>query len=249
MTNSQKLVLMVQPSKLQGLIWQTVLKSQGLSVLMESPDADLMDTISQISGAGLNLPDLLLVDVRIQNLNPYAFCRWCREEHPELKIILTNGAQKEISQPERQWAVHQGAADLLPAFQPDNLATCVADSVRRVLEILEDHPLNNAALISVLLAMKRELDARRFATFNNLQEPTTSPIVAERNGYANPMPVKSELKRNEKIIPISSPPPVQTAAFEPEDEEITQVEPLPPEPKREAKKSPPPKRGYRGITF
>ncbi len=220
---------------------------------MESPDADLMDTISQISGAGLNLPDLLLVDVRIQNLNPYAFCRWCREKHPDLKIILTNGAQKEISQPERQWAVHQGAADLLPAFQPDNLATCVADSVRRVLEILEDHPLNNAALISVLLAMKRELDARRFASFNGVQEsptpPITTPMVAERNGYANPATAKSEFKRNEKITPITSASPVQSPPFTSEDEEITEVEPLPPEPKPDTKKLSPPKRGYRGITF
>ncbi len=239
---------MVQPSKLQGLIWQTVLKSQGLSVLMESPDADLMETISQISGAGLNLPDLLLVDVRIQNLNPYAFCRWCREEHPDLKIILTNGAQKEISVPERQWAVHQGAADLLPAFQPDNLATCVADSVRRVLEILEDHPLNNAALISVLLAMKRELDARRFANFNNLPETNSTPIATERAGYANPAPVKSDFKRNEKIVPIAN-QPLDAAIPIDEEDDVTQVESLPPEPKREAKKSPPPKRGYRGITF
>ena len=160
MPDSQKLILMVQPSRLQGLIWQTVLKSQQLSVIWESPTADLADNLDQIKAAGLTLPDLLLVDMQVPELNPYAFCRWCREQYPGLKLVLTNSNQAAISLSERQWAVNQGASDLLAGFQQDNLVSGVTSSVKRVLEILDGQPLNNGALISVLLAMKRQLEAR-----------------------------------------------------------------------------------------
>lgn len=160
MADSQKLVLMVQMTRLQGLIWQTVLKSQQLSVIWETPEIDLFDSLTQLEQAGLALPDLLLIDVRIENFNPYAFCRWCRENHPTTNIVLTNPSQKEILPSERQWAIHQGASDFLPGFQLENLVSSVAFSVKRVLDILDSHPLNNGALISVLLSMKRQLDAR-----------------------------------------------------------------------------------------
>lgn len=165
---------MVQMTRLQGLIWQTVLKSQQLSVIWETPDIDLFDSITQLQQAGLALPDLLLIDVRMDHFNPYAFCRWCQQNHPTVKVILTNPSQKEILPSERQWAVHQGASDFLPGFQLENLVSSVAFSVKRVLDILDSHPLNNGALISVLLSMKRQLDARsgnRSVEHSQIQPP------------------------------------------------------------------------------
>lgn len=175
MADSQKLVLMVQMTRIQGLIWQTVLKSQQLSVIWETPDINLFDSITQLQQAGLALPDLLLIDVRMDHFNPYAFCRWCQQNHPTVKVILTNPSQKEILPSERQWAVHQGASDFLPGFQLENLVSSVAFSVKRVLDILDSHPLNNGALISVLLSMKRQLDARSAVRSQLQPDPPREP--------------------------------------------------------------------------
>lgn len=183
MADLQKLVLMVQASRLQGLIWQSVLKSQQVSVIWESPDTNLTENLDQLKAAGLTLPDLLLIDMRSPNLNPYAFCRWCREQYPGLKIVLTNDVQEGISLSERQWAVNQGASDLLPAFRRANLVSGVAVAVKRVLEILDNHPFNNGALISVLLTMKRELDSRAHAQ-PSLQNGATLLKPAAKSAYS-----------------------------------------------------------------
>lgn len=156
----QKLVLIVQPVRLQALIWQAVLKSQRIAVILESPETNLAENLDQLKTAGLVLPDLLILDMQSPTFNHYAFCRWCREQYANTKVVLTNSGQSTISLSERQWAVNQGASDLLPGFQRENLVSGVAIAVKRILEILDDHPLNNGALISVLLSMKRELDIK-----------------------------------------------------------------------------------------
>ncbi|PZV12706.1 MAG: hypothetical protein DCF22_11840 [Leptolyngbya sp.] len=184
MADSQKLVLMVQASRLQGLIWQSVLKSQQVSVIWESPDTNLTENLDQLKAAGLILPDLLLIDMRSPNFNPYAFCRWCREQYPGLKIVLTNDVQEGISLSERQWAVNQGASDLLPAFRRANLVSGVASSVKRVLEILDNHPFNNGALISVLLTMKRELDSRAHAKSSLQNGATLLKPASAKSAYS-----------------------------------------------------------------
>lgn len=217
MPDSQKIILMVQPSRLQGLIWQTVLKSQQLSVIWESPAADLAENLDQLKAAGLTLPDLLLVDMQVPDLNPYAFCRWCREQYPGLKLVLTNSSQTEISLSERQWAVNQGASDLLAGFQSDNLVSGVTSGVKRVLEILDGQPLNNGTLISVLLAMKRQLEARSAAKAANKpslslaqnrlteQNLTENKLLAREGNGARFQPITSlEQLTNKPTVPRSN---------------------------------------------
>ncbi|MGP1383964.1 MAG: hypothetical protein ACTS2F_10425 [Thainema sp.] len=163
MTDSQKLVLMIQPVKLQGLIWQAVLKSQGISVIWESPQVDFIDNVRQLKQAGLALPDAILVDVGIEGFNPYAFCRLCRDRYSEMQVILTNTARSEIHPSERQWALHQGAADYLPAFEPDSLVTSVTHGVKAVLQAISPDPIENGALVSVLFSIKRQIESRKAA--------------------------------------------------------------------------------------
>ncbi len=179
MADPQKLVLMVQVTRLQGGIWQSVLKSQQIGVIWEAPDANLVENLDQLKAAGLTLPDLLLVDMRIPNFNPYAFCRWCREQYPGVKVILTNSAQTEVTLSERQWAVNQGASDLFPRFHRENIVSGVTAAAKRLLEILDDHPLNNGALIAVLLGMKRELEARTAPAKSQvyLSKPEQAPLA------------------------------------------------------------------------
>ncbi|MBE9101698.1 hypothetical protein [Vacuolonema iberomarrocanum] len=197
MVDGPKLVLMIQPNRLQGLIWQTVLKSQKISAIQESPDSDLISSLTELKQAGLTLPNVLLIDINQIGFNPYSFCRWCRDNHPEVKVVLTNGTQADISPPERQWAQNQGAADLLPCFQTDNLVSSVATSTKRLLAVLNCPRFDNAALIGTLLKMKRELDARRTKDTNgaiadsmsSVAEAATSslkqPQAAPQNGHSS----------------------------------------------------------------
>lgn len=183
MTDSQKLVLMIQPVKLQGLIWQAVLKSQRISVIWESPQVDFIDNVRQLKKAGLTLPDAILVDVGIEGFNPYAFCRLCRDRYSEMQVILTNTAHNEIHPSERQWALHQGAADYLPAFQPDSLVTSVTHGVKAVLQAISSEPLENGALVSVLFSIKRQIESRKAAkqTQRSTDTDQTETIASYRS--------------------------------------------------------------------
>ena len=151
-----KFVLMVQPMlSQQGAIWQTALQSQHLSVICESPDVDLIHSFNQLQEAKAALPDLLLMDTRIQRFNAYTICRWCNRQHPTLKILLVNGAQDEIIPAERGWAIAQGAVDLLPRIQREQLMSGATDRLKRVMEILEQPKFNSKALVAALLKLSR----------------------------------------------------------------------------------------------
>lgn len=233
MTDSQKLVLMVQPTRLQGLIWHAVLKSQRFAVIWEAADFDIAENLHQLAIAGLPLPNLLLVDVRLKDFNPYAFCRWCRGEYPDVKIILTNVAQREIEPSERQWAMHQGAADLMPGFRRDNLVTSVTTGVKRLLQVLDDQPLDNGALIAVLFAMKRELEARQ-AQQEQRTENGAAPVSTSTPPSSTPQPVSLEPYKNGQSEPSDNSPPLEDVTIgEPVDETSDQ----------------PPRRRYRGIKY
>lgn len=148
-------ILMIQPMSHQGAIWQTILRSQQLSVIWESSDVDLLGSLGRLKQAEVALPDLLLIDTRTQKFNPYSTCRWSRRHCPELKILLVNGAQKAITPAEREWAMLQGAVDLLPRLQRDRLMSGAVDRVKRVLEILERSTFDSKALVQALLKVSR----------------------------------------------------------------------------------------------
>jgi CheY-like chemotaxis protein len=243
MAEPQKLVLMVQPARLQGLIWQSVLKSQQISVIWESPETNLVDNINLLKEAELTLPDLLLVDVKAPNFNPYEFCRWCRENHPSVKVVLTDVSLKEISRYERRWAIYQGAADLLPGFQRENLVSSVASSVKRVLEVMDSYPLNNGALISVLLSMKRQLESRM-----GDRPPLAANASVLRAATTTPQPVAKKAMEKE-IAPVAS------SHLSPMQEIEEVVIPATVTPQASLQKpeireeDPPPVRRYRGVTY
>jgi CheY-like chemotaxis protein len=242
MRDSQRLVLMIQPTRLQGLIWQAVLKSQQLAVIWESPETNLEENLSQLQQAGLALPDLLLVDVRLRNFNPYAFCRWCREHCPHVKVVLVNASKTEIIPSERQWALLQGAAELLPAFDPENLMITVADGVRRVSKVLNDHTLDNGSLVSVLLNIKRELESRR------TQKDTSSRNGAKPSeSFTNPKDNQTTSKAAQPPLPPLDSKPSSVARNAPTDPAWIEIfnDPSDDEPPAE----PPPTRMYRGRKY
>jgi len=146
----------------------------------------------QIKQAGLTLPSLLLLDRRCLGENPYEFCRWCRTSYPEVKLILTHSTQREISPPERDWTIQQGAADLLPGFPRDNMVSSATAGIKRVLETLGEPQLNEGALIAVLLKLRRELELRQEKRDRRLIDETLDGSETERS-------IGAEYNSNEMI--------------------------------------------------
>jgi CheY-like chemotaxis protein len=153
----QKLAFVVQSNRLQGLVWQALLKSQKLAVILEPTNGDLADCMSQIATAGLTLPDVIVLDAEAATLNPYEFCRWCRDTFPNIQIFLTRCQQMHVSDTERRWAKQQGANDFLTGFDRDTLMSNATENVKRILTSLDYPFLNEKSLLTVLLNIRRQL--------------------------------------------------------------------------------------------
>jgi diguanylate cyclase (GGDEF)-like protein/PAS domain S-box-containing protein len=152
-----KTILMLQASHRQGEIWREALTSQGLTVTPLEPDVDLQTFIEQRVRAEGALPDLLLLDMTTLRPNPYSFCRWCHSEYPQFKIILTSGTRTDVPPSERQWAIYQGAVDLLSAFPDDNLFANIVDistKVRVLLNAIGAQPISQQSLASALMSIQ-----------------------------------------------------------------------------------------------
>lgn len=155
----QKLAFIVQANRLQGLIWQALLKSQKLAIILEPANRDLADCLSQIASAGLTLPDVIVLDAEAAELNPYEFCRWCRDTFPQIQVFLTRCRQIHVSDTERRWAQQQGATDFLSGFERDSLMSSATTNVKHILTSLDYPFLNEKALLTVLLNIRRQLSA------------------------------------------------------------------------------------------
>lgn len=150
MSHSQKCVIAIFPLGFQGKVWTTLLHSQNLSVIWESSDVPILKTLKRLQSKASPLPDLIMIDTRLRELRPYALCRWCQIHCPAVKVVLINGAQPQVLPSERQWALQQGAAELLPGFHQKALISQASVSMRQVLVLLET-PLSQSALVSALL--------------------------------------------------------------------------------------------------
>lgn len=140
-------------------MWQALLKSQRLAVILEPAKGDLADCISQIASAGLTLPDVIVLDAEAAELNPYEFCRWCRAAFPKMQIFLTRCRQLHVSDTERRWAKQQGATDFLSGFDRDTLMSSATENIKCILTSLDYPFLNEKALLTVLLNIRRQLSA------------------------------------------------------------------------------------------
>ncbi|MFH7242840.1 MAG: response regulator [Spirulina sp.] len=158
MESAQKLAFIVQANRLQGLIWQALFKSQSFAAILEPSRSDLVDCISQIAEAGLTLPDIIILDTEISDINPYEFCRWCRQQFPRIQVFLTRTYRGPIAETERRWAMQQGAAGFLYGFHRETLMSSAADSMRLILAALDVPFLDEKSLLSVLLNIRRQLN-------------------------------------------------------------------------------------------
>jgi diguanylate cyclase (GGDEF)-like protein/PAS domain S-box-containing protein len=108
------LVLMHQPSILQGQVWREVLMAQSISIIWQAPDVGLIQTLRQMEAAGDRFPDLLLIDVASFESDLTDFMQWLRLHYEKLPVLLTMGAA--LPEDARQRARDAGAFDLLSGF-------------------------------------------------------------------------------------------------------------------------------------
>ena len=151
MAEPRKFVIIVFPMGFQGKLWSTILRSQNLSVIWESADVPIVETLKMMKSQVSSLPDMLILDTRLRSIRPYFLCRWCQHHVPDVKVVLVNGGQQQIMPPERQWAICQGAADLLPCFRRESVISRAVMSLRQIHHLLGDLPLDQRQLVSSLL--------------------------------------------------------------------------------------------------
>lgn len=161
---SHKSVLLVQSSDAQAKIWQEILLTFGVSVQyqkqLSQPQNDEVETLITTLD---ELPDLLIADVDALKPNPYGFCRWCRDQHPHLRIILTRSDHQEIFDSEKRWAVQQGAFNFLPGFPEESPWTSLPDIAARVdcvLQAINSQVLQEGTLEPILRALMQKSSSK-----------------------------------------------------------------------------------------
>lgn len=186
MYSASKSVLLLQPLKFQAQVWATALQSQQIEVIEEPAEINFSQLAGQRHAIERANIGLLLIDLGAQRLNAFDICRWYHDHYPDLKLILTAGLRKKVLATERRLALEQGAEDFFPGFQQDNILPAAISRVRRILEILRYHPLEEKDLIEDLMAFYRHgaVPAYKLPTPAEMAFSTTRqscPIEFEEN--------------------------------------------------------------------
>ena len=171
MFSTSKSVLLLQPLKFQAQVWKTVLHSQQIDVIEEPAEINFSQLAGQRDAIERASIGLLLVDLGAQHINAFDICQWYHQNYPDLKLVLTAGLRNKVLATERRLALEQGAEDFFPGFQQDNLLPAALTRVRRVLEILNAHPLAEQDLVDDLMAFYR------YGAVPAHQLPTPSQLI------------------------------------------------------------------------
>ncbi len=166
--------LILCPVGSQGRLWQTILRSQGVSVIWESADVDLVGTLASMQAETHLLPSLILVDTQLVRLKPYSIRCWYKVHCPTVKVVLVNGAQVTISLSEREWARYQGTLDILPRLPSQTLVSSAITYARQIIAILGDTKLDSGALVTALLKLGYRKPHQTGDRPISLNEPRTS---------------------------------------------------------------------------
>jgi phosphate transport system substrate-binding protein len=231
MVNREASVLIIHSSTLQAELWEAALQSQNIAVILESPEVSLNEMTEGLAVSDEATPALLLVDLGLRSLNAYELCRWCREHRPQHKIVLTSGLYHQTkASPVRQWAIEQGADELLPWFDINSLTSSTLMCLDRVMGVLKEQVPDKEALIAALMAyckntrltVGEQPPLQLFDAFDSIS-PASSALThrnqppslrrIEQNAPENSSELSlefqaPELSRREPLIP--SQPPLQT---------------------------------------
>lgn len=95
------------------------------------------DAVEAMEAIREQVPDLVLTDIRMPEIDGLELCRWIKEQYPLTRIIILTGHQ-EFDYAQR--AIHLGVDDfLIKPIDEDKLA----DSLHKVYQLLEANRLSN----------------------------------------------------------------------------------------------------------
>jgi DNA-binding NarL/FixJ family response regulator len=162
-------VLLIQPSELQQLIWQRILESQDIEVIVGSEQIDPAAMLTNIEEIDSSLPKLLLIDQQLRDWNWEPFCQWCQQTYPEIKIILLSRSSDLLTPLQRQAALQAGVVEVLPAFEIETIALSVITALKAVLGVFQQDQQNDSLATSIV-NIKRDLNQR-----DDQQSPKANP--------------------------------------------------------------------------
>ncbi len=133
MQHSFHSALVAYTGRSEGLLWQAILKLQGLDVVLKPELTNIYEYLKR------NTPDILLININANSNNSLisgSVCRWCQNNLRQLKIFVINPYRSEVSDLERRWAIRRGAIDVLPQLNSLN----AIDSISKVLNTIDERP-------------------------------------------------------------------------------------------------------------
>ncbi|URR35189.1 FHA domain-containing protein [Thermosynechococcus sp. HN-54] len=170
----QPTILIIQPPGIQGQIWQELLRSQGLEVIVESGQINSRRIISDLVTLMQRNPDLLLLDSQLETPDIGNLLNWIKATYPKLRSFIIDRYDNHISPMQRQWAVEHGAIDWLPALPDENLTMYgaeIAAHLRRILKALGRNKLEQdklaVALLNLQLATNDDLPSQLLSEYVN----------------------------------------------------------------------------------
>lgn len=170
----------IQPTGIQVQIWQELLRSQGLEVIVESGQINSRRIISDFVTVMQRNPDLLLLDSQLEKPDIGNLLNWIKATYPQLRSFLIDRYDNHISPVQRQWAVEHGAMDWLPALPDENLTMFgaeIAAQLRRILKALGRNTLDQdklaVTLLNLQLAITDDLPSQLLSEYVN--RPPSAP--------------------------------------------------------------------------
>jgi twitching motility two-component system response regulator PilH len=105
-----------------------LLTKHGLTVIQANDGADAKAKIEANRSA---LPDLVVTDIIMPNMNGYELCRWLKAD-PQAKSIPVVMVTTKSEDFDRYWAMKQGGdAYLIKPYNPEELITIIKQLLKQ----------------------------------------------------------------------------------------------------------------------
>jgi diguanylate cyclase (GGDEF)-like protein/PAS domain S-box-containing protein len=144
---SHQSVLLIQTSHTQGDIWQHLLSAQGIEVLWQMADIQVISTLEQLRVCDEHLPNLLVLDTATLEPDPDIFLTWYRT-HPELPLLLTHAPGEEPAA-QIQALRESHIVEIVPHFPSHDLPAHQAEVTARLncaLQMIGEHLVEEKTL-------------------------------------------------------------------------------------------------------